>query len=169
MDCYAKFLIQFIYGFQQNFNMSGRDVEVAVFSTNMTHVTGVLRRKGLSDGLNELAAVVPDWSGGTKIGESLLAFYRQFAPSFSAYRSVMILISDGWERGDVELLRRSMQMLHHHAYRLIWLNPLLGSEGYQPICRGIRTALPYVDYFLPAHNLQSLAKLTKVLIPLCSR
>ena len=162
MDCYAKFLIQFIYGMQKEL----KEVEVAVFSTHLTDITGLLRRKGLAEGLNEVANVVPDWSGGTKIGESLLEFYRQFAPSFSAYRSVVILISDGWDRGDVDVLRHSMEMLHRHAYRLIWLNPLLGSDGYQPICRGIRTALPYVDYFLPAHNLESLAELTKILIPL---
>lgn len=165
MDSYAKFLIQFIYGMQQEL----REVEVAVFSTHLTNITGLLRRKGLVEGLNEVANVVPDWSGGTKIGESLLEFYRQFAPSFSAYRSVVILISDGWDRGDADLLRRSMEMLHQHAYKLIWLNPLLGSESYQPICRGIRTALPYVDYFLPAHNLESLAQLTKVLIPLWTK
>lgn len=165
MDCYAKFLIQFIYGMQQEL----REVEVAVFSTHLTNITGLLQRKGLAEGLNEVANVVPDWSGGTKIGESLLEFYRQFAPSFSAYRTVVILISDGWDRGDVDVLRHSMEMIHRHAYRLIWLNPLLGSDGYQPICRGIRTALPYVDYFLPAHNLESLAQLTKVLIPLWSR
>ncbi len=165
MDCYAKFLIQFIYGMQQEL----REVEVAVFSTHLTNITGLLRRKGLAEGLNEVANVVPDWSGGTKIGESLLEFCRQFAPSFSAYRSVVILISDGWDRGDADLLRRSMEMLHRHAYKLIWLNPLLGSNTYQPICRGIRTALPYVDYFLPAHNLESLAQLTKVLIPLWAK
>ena len=165
MDCYAKFLIQFIYGMQQEL----REVEVAVFSTHLTNITGLLRRKGLAEGLNEVANVVPDWSGGTKIGESLLEFYRQFAPSLSASRSVVILISDGWDRGDVDVLRRSMEMLHRHAHRLIWLNPLLGSDGYQPICRGIRTALPYVDYFLPAHNLESLAQLTKILIPLWAR
>ncbi len=165
MDCYAKFLIQFIYGMQQEL----REVEVAVFSTHLTNITGLLQRKGLAEGLNEVANVVPDWSGGTKIGESLLEFYRQFASSFSAYRSVVILISDGWDRGDTDLLRRSMEMLHRHAYKLIWLNPLIGSDTYQPICRGIRTALPYVDYFLPAHNLESLAQLTKVLIPLWTK
>ena len=165
MDCYAKFLIQFIYGMQQEL----KEVEVAVFSTHLTNITGLLQRKGLAEGLNEVANVVPDWSGGTKIGESLLEFCRQFAPSLSAYRSVVILISDGWDRGDVDVLRRSMEMIHRHAYRLIWLNPLLGSDGYQPICRGIRTALPYVDYFLPAHNLESLAQLTKILIPIWAR
>jgi len=80
----------------------------------------------------------------------------------------VILISDGWERGNPELLQGAMEVLHRHAYRVIWLNPLLGSDGYQPICRGIRTALPYVDYFLPAHNLESLLKLTKVLTPIWS-
>ena len=162
MDCYAKFLIQFIYGMQKEL----KEVDVAVFSTHLTNITGLLQRKGLAEGLNEVANVVPDWAGGTKIGESLLESYRQFAPSFSAYRTVVILISDGWDRGDVDVLRYSIEMLHRHAYRLIWLNPLLGSDGYQPICRGIRTALPYVDYFLPAHNLESLAELTKILIPL---
>ena len=165
MDCYAKFLIQFIYGMQQEL----KEVDVAVFSTHLTNITGLLRRKGLTEGLNEVSNVVPDWSGGTKIGESLLEFYRQFATSFSAYRTVLILISDGWDRGDVDLLRRSMELLHRHAYKLIWLNPLLGSDTYQPICRGIRTALPYVDYFLPAHNLESLAQLTRVLIPLWTK
>lgn len=165
MDCYAKFLIQFIYGMQKEL----KEVEVAVFSTHLTNITGLLRRKGLAEGLNEVANTVPDWSGGTKIGESLLEFYRQFAASFSAYRSVVILISDGWDRGDSEILRRSMEMIHRHAYKLIWLNPLLGNATYQPICRGIRTALPYVDYFLPAHNIESLAELIKVLIPLWKR
>ena len=165
MDCYAKFLIQFIYGMQQEL----REVEVAVFSTHLTNITGLLQRKGLTDGLNEVADIVPDWSGGTKIGESLLAFCREFASSLSAYRSVVILISDGWDRGDVDLLRHSIEMLNRHAYKLLWLNPLLGSDTFQPVCRGIRTAIPYVDYFLPAHNLESLAQLTKVLIPLWTR
>jgi uncharacterized protein with von Willebrand factor type A (vWA) domain len=159
MDCYSRFLIQFIYGMQQEI----KEIEIAVFSTRLTSITGLLRRKGVEDGLRAVAQVVPDWSGGTKIGESLIAFNREFARSFSAYRSVVLLISDGWDRGDPELLRNAMEILHRHAYKVIWLNPLLGSGGYQPICRGIRTALPYVDYFLPAHNLESLLQLTRVL------
>ena len=164
MDCYSKFLIQFIYGMQQGI----KEIEVAVFSTRLTNITGLLRRKGVEEGLREMAEVVPDWSGGTKIGESIIGFYREFARSFSANRSVVILISDGWDQGDADVLQRSMEMLNRHAYKLIWLNPLLGSSGYQPVCRGIRTALPYVDYFLPAHNLESLVKLTKVLVPIWS-
>lgn len=165
MDCYSKFLIQFIYGMQQEIN----EIEVAVFSTRLTNITGLLRRKGIEEGLREMAEVVPDWSGGTKIGESIIGFYREFARSFTANRSIVILISDGWDQGDANVLQRSMEMLNRHAYKLIWLNPLLGSSGYQPVCRGIRTALPYVDYFLPAHNLESLVKLTKVLVPIWSR
>ena len=165
MDCYSKFLIQFIYGMQQEIN----EIEVAVFSTRLTNITGLLRRKGVEEGLREMAEVVPDWSGGTKIGESIIGFYREFARSFTANRSIVILISDGWDQGDADVLQRSMEMLNRHAYKLIWLNPLLGSSGYQPVCRGIRTALPYVDYFLPAHNLESLVKLTKVLVPIWSR
>ena len=165
MDCYSKFLIQFIYGMQQEI----KEIEVAVFSTRLTNITGLLRRKGVEEGLREMAEVVPDWSGGTKIGESIIGFYREFARSFTANRSIVILISDGWDQGDADVLQRSMEMLNRHAYKLIWLNPLLGSSGYQPVCRGIRTALPYVDFFLPAHNLESLVKLTKVLIPIWSR
>ena len=165
MDCYSKFLIQFVYGMQQEI----KEIEVAVFSTRLTNITGLLRSKGIEEGLREMAAVVPDWSGGTKIGESIIGFYREFARSFSANRSIVILISDGWDQGDAHVLQHSMEMLNRHAYKLIWLNPLLGSSGYQPICRGIRTALPYVDYFLPSHNLESLVKLTKVLIPIWSR
>lgn len=165
MDCYSKFLIQFIYGMQQEI----KEIEVAVFSTRLTNITGILRRKGVEEALRDMAEVVPDWSGGTKIGESIVGFYREFARSFTANRSIVILISDGWDQGDAEVLQRSMEMLNRHAYKLIWLNPLLGSNGYQPVCRGIRTALPYVDYFLPAHNLESLVKLTKVLIPIWSR
>ena len=164
MDCYSKFLIQFIYGMQQEI----KEIEVAVFSTRLTNITGLLRRKGVEEGLREMAEVVPDWSGGTKIGESIIGFYREFARSFTANRSIVILISDGWDQGDADVLQQSMEMLNRHAYKLIWLNPLLGSSGYQPVCRGIRTALPYVDYFLPAHNLESLVKLTKVLVPIWS-
>lgn len=164
MDCYSKFLIQFMLGMQREIV----EIEAAIFSTRLTNITGILRRKTVEDGLREIAQVVPDWSGGTKIGESLIAFYREFAPSFSAYRSVVILISDGWDRGNPELLRTAMEMLHRRAYKVIWLNPLLGSEGYQPLCRGIRTALLHVDYFLPAHNLKSLLQLTKVLTPIWS-
>lgn len=164
MDCYSEFLIQFIYGMQREI----KEIEAAIFSTRLTNITGILRRKTVEDGLSEIAQIVPDWSGGTKIGESLIAFYREFARSFSAYRSVVILISDGWDRGDPEMLRTAMEMLHRRAYKVIWLNPLLGSEGYQPICRGIRTALLHVDYFLPAHNLKSLLQLTKVLTPIWS-
>ena len=164
MDCYSRFLIQFIYGMQQEI----KEIEIAVFSTRLTNITGLLRRRGIEEGLRTVAQVVPDWSGGTKIGESIIAFNREFGRSFSAYRSVVILISDGWDRGNPALLQGAMEVLHRHAYRVIWLNPLLGSDGYQPICRGIRTALPYVDYFLPAHNLESLLKLTKVLTPIWS-
>lgn len=164
MDCYSKFLIQFIYGMQREI----KEIEAAIFSTRLTNITGILQRKTVEGGLRQIAQVVPDWSGGTKIGESLIAFYREFALSFSAYRSVVILISDGWDRGDPELLRTAMEMLHRRAYKVIWLNPLLGSEGYEPLCRGIRTALPHVDYFLPAHNLKSLLQLTKVLTPIWS-
>ena len=164
MDCYSKFLIQFICGMQQEI----KEIEIATFSTRLTNITGILRRKGIEEGLREIAEIVPGWSGGTRIGESIIAFYREFARSFSTYRSVVILISDGWDRGDPELLRLAIEMLHRHAYKVIWLNPLLGSEGYQPLCRGIRTALPHVDYFLPAHNLSSLLQLTKVLTPIWS-
>lgn len=159
MDLYSKFLIQFIYGLQQEL----KHVETFVFSTRLTRVTDFLRRKELRSALDNLARVVLDWSGGTSIGAALSEFNEGTGKALVDHRTVVILISDGWDRGDPEVLEHEMQVLHRRAYKLLWLNPLLGSPSYQPLCKGMQAALPHTDFFLPAHNLQSLIDLSQTL------
>ncbi|MDA0711969.1 MAG: VWA domain-containing protein, partial [bacterium] len=159
MDCYSKFLIRFIYALKREI----RDVEVGVFSTRMTAISRLLKTKGIEESLRDVADQVHDWAGGTDIGGCLREFNDKFARDMLHSRSVMIIVSDGWDRGDPELMRQEMSRLRKRVHKLLWLNPLLGTPGYQPLCLGMKTALPYLDYFLPAHNIQSLIELAKTL------
>lgn len=159
MDCYSKFLIRFIYALKREI----RDVEVGVFSTRMTAISRLLKSKGIEESLMEVADTVHDWAGGTDIGGCLREFNEEFARDMLHSRTVMIIVSDGWDRGDPELMRQEMTRLRKRVHKLLWLNPLLGTPGYQPLCLGMKTALPYLDYFLPAHNLDSLIQLAKTL------
>ncbi len=156
MDLYSRFLIQFIYALQHALG----HVETLVFSTSLTRVTDALSEADLHRALNEVSAQVPDWSGGTKIGFSLRAFLKEQGGLLTP-RTVVIVISDGWDTGDMDVLEHAMAEIRRRAGRIIWLNPLLGSPGYEPICQGMRVALPYVDVFASAHNLESLRQLEK--------
>lgn len=159
MDLYSRFLIQFIYALQ---HAVGR-VETFVFSTGLHRITGSLAAADLRAALDEVARQVPDWSGGTKIGRSLRAFLNEHAATTLDHRTVAIIISDGWDTGDADVLEGAMAEIRRRAGRVIWLNPLLASPGYEPICQGMRVALPYVDVFAPAHNLESLRRLERFL------
>lgn len=159
MDCYSRFLIRFIYALKREI----RDVEVGVFSTRMTAISRLLKTKGIEESLVEVAGTVHDWAGGTDIGGCLREFNDQFARDMLHSRTVMIIVSDGWDRGDPDLMRQEMARLRKRVHKLMWLNPLLGTPGYQPLCLGMKTALPYLDYFLPAHNLESLIQLARTL------
>lgn len=159
MDCYSRFLIQFIYGLKREL----KSVEVAVFSTHLTVISNLLRTKGVEESLAEVARSVQDWAGGTDIGKSLREFNEKLSRDMLRSNTVVVIVSDGWDRGDADLMRREMERLRRRAYKVIWLNPLLGSPGYQPLCLGMKTAMPYLDYFLPAHNLQSLVDLARTL------
>ena len=159
MDCYSQFLIQFIYALKREI----RDVEVGVFSTRMTPISHLLKTKGVEESLQEVSGQVHDWAGGTDIGGCLREFNDRFARDMLRSKTVMIIVSDGWDRGDADLMRQEMNRLQRRVHKLLWLNPLLGSPGYQPLCLGMKTALPYLDYFLPAHNLDSLVHLAKTL------
>lgn len=159
MDCYGKFFVQFIYGMQDR--LSG--VETFVFSTHLTRVTELLRRRDMGDALNEISKNVLHWSGGTKIGSCLQTFNNEFAPSMLSKKSVVMIISDGWDTGDTELLESEIKRLERNCHKIIWLNPLLGSRDYQPLCRGIQAVLPHLSYFLPLHNLNSLIAMGKTL------
>ena len=159
MDCYSQFLIQFIYALKREI----RDVEVGVFSTRMTAISRLLKTKGVEESLREVSATVHDWAGGTDIGGCLREFNDKYARDMLRSRTVMIMVSDGWDRGDAELMRMEMARLRRRTHKLLWLNPLLGSPGYQPLCLGMKTALPYLDHFMPAHNLESLVELARTL------
>lgn len=157
MDAYSRFLLQFIHAFQ---HALGR-VESFVFSTSLTRVTDYFHTNDIYRALDRISREVPDWSGGTRIGLSLRAFNREFAPRVVNSNTVIIVLSDGLDTGDTELLESSMQELRRRARKLIWLNPLLGSPEYRPLARGMSAALPFVDFFAPAHNLASLEELGK--------
>lgn len=159
MDRYSRLLLQFIHAMRHSI---GR-VEAFVFGTRLTRITRQMRRRDVNEALDEVAASVADWGGGTRIGESLREFNIRWARRVLARGAIVIIISDGWDRGDIGLLAQEMQRLQRMSYRLIWLNPLLGGRTYRPQTIGMQAALPFVDDFLPAHNLKSLAQLVLAL------
>jgi len=159
MDCYSRFLIQFMYGLQNEL----WGVETFVFSTALSRITHLIRSREIASALEGISSQVLGWSGGTNIGRSLRSFNREFAPTLVNHRTVVVVISDGWDRGDVSLLEREMRDLRRRCYKIIWLNPLLASENYEPLCKGMQAALPYLDFFLSLHNLNSLMALGRTL------
>jgi uncharacterized protein len=159
MDCYSRFLIQFMYGLQNEL----WGVETFVFSTSLTRITHLIRTKDIANALEQISGNILGWSGGTNIGRSLQTFNRNFAPAMVTSRTIVVIISDGWDRGDVSLLERQMQDLKRRCKKVIWLNPLLASENYEPLCKGMQAALPYIDLFLSVHNLNSLVALGRTL------
>jgi uncharacterized protein with von Willebrand factor type A (vWA) domain len=159
MERYARVLLQFVYVVTSHNDR----VESFVFSTRLTRITRQLRTQNVDRALNEAAAAMQDWGGGTRIGEAIKRFNFEWGRRVLGQGAVVLVISDGWERGDIALLAREMERLHHSCHRLIWLNPLLGAADYQPLVRGIQAALPHVDAFLPVHNLVSLTQLVETL------
>jgi len=165
MEKYARLMLQFFFSVSQSLG----DVECFVFGTRLTRITLQLKLKNIDRAVDEATHQVMDWSGGTRIGESLQNFNRRWGRRVLRRGAIVLIISDGWERGDVEDLKREMRYLQHRCYRLIWLNPLLGKVTYQPTVSGMEAALPFVDDFLPIHNLQSLSALSRHLSQLGRR
>ena len=162
MEKYARIMLQFAYSVSHSL----KDVECFVFGTRLTRITPQLRLKNIDRAIGDAAHEVVDWSGGTRIGESLRAFNRRWSRRVLRRGAIVLVISDGWERGDVSVLENEMRFLQHRCHRLIWLNPLSAKDGYEPRVEGMAAALPYVDDFLPIHNLQSLAALSRHLASL---
>ncbi|MGB5048260.1 MAG: VWA domain-containing protein [Caldilineaceae bacterium] len=159
MDRYARVLLQFLYGLSRSLDQ----VEAFVFSTRLTRITRQLQRRSIDEALDQAAQAVHDWAGGTRIGEAIHAFNFEWGRRVLGQGAVVMVISDGWDRGEPAQLDAEMARLHRSCHRLIWLNPLLGSPTYQPLTRGIQAALPHVDDFLPVHNLVSLEQLAQIL------
>lgn len=162
MSIYTYMLLRFtgaiVHGFKR--------ADAFVFHTQLVSVTDALKERNSERMRDRLMLLSAGWSGGTRIGDSLKTFNERFAPQLVGRRSVVAIVSDGFDTGDPELLSGEMQRLRSRARRLIWLNPLLGRPGYEPTSSGMAAALPWVDLFAPAHNLESLLALEPELVRL---
>jgi uncharacterized protein with von Willebrand factor type A (vWA) domain len=157
MERYSRMVLHFAYGLSH----SGSRVDAFVFATRLTRVTRQLSGRRGGELLTRVGREVGDWGGGTRIGEALRAFNTRWARRVMRHGPLVIIVSDGWDRGDPALVDQEMARLRRSCRRLIWLNPLLGSPHYEPLTRGIQAALRHVDDFLPAHNLASIEQLAE--------
>jgi uncharacterized protein with von Willebrand factor type A (vWA) domain len=155
MERYSRMLLHFAHVL----TAAHHRVEAFVFSTRLTRITRELRQRRAGDAIAAAARRAPDWSGGTRIGDVLRTFHVQWARSVLGGGAVVLIVSDGWDRGEPAELRTQVARLQRSCHRLIWLSPLIGTADYQPLTRGLVAALPYVDDFLPARTLRNLADL----------
>ena len=160
MNPYSLFLFKFVYVLRRHF----REVTSFIFSTNLVSVNEVLRAQHLAGALKILSRMTTGWSGGTRIGGSLEDFNRLYAGRLLSPNTAFIILSDGWDTGGPEVLVTELQKIKRRISKLIWLNPLLGLEEYEPVTRGMSAALPYIDVFAPAHNLEGLLELERHLM-----
>lgn len=154
MDLYSTFLIQFMYAFQAVY----RRIDTFVFSTELHRITQTLKNRPFDEALQQLSETVVGWGGGTRIGASLHTFAEEYMSLVDKHTLVLIL-SDGWDTGDVSALIESLTKIKKKARRVIWLNPLAGSPAFQPTALGMQAALPLIDGLIPAHNVDSLREL----------
>ena len=158
MESYTRMLLHFIhslYGGLEN------QVEAFLFATRLTRITKQLAHKDIDQAVGEVSKAVPDWAGGTRIGAALKEFNYRWARRTLGWGSIVLIVSDGWDRGEPEVLREEMARLQRSCRRLIWLNPLAGREGYEPLTQGMQAAEPYIDDLLPVHNLAALIDLAR--------
>jgi len=157
MASYSRALLRFMHASVA----SGEPVEAFVMGTRLTRVTRELTTRNPDRALREAAGTIEDWSGGTRLGDTVKEFVDVWGQRGMARGAVVVVLSDGWDRGDVEVLAESMKRIKRLAYKVIWVNPLKAAPGYQPLARGMAAALPYVDVFLPGHNFESLQELAR--------
>ncbi|MGE5836779.1 MAG: vWA domain-containing protein [Acidobacteriota bacterium] len=155
MDVHVKFLLAFILALKR----VARRTEVFAFNTSLVRLTPWLSPGKIGHTVERLAIDVPGWSGGTRIGESLSAFVEQYQQQYVTDRSVVVILSDGLDRGDTTLVSGAMRALAAKARKIVWLNPLAGDARYEPTARAMQAALPFIDRLAPAHNLESLERL----------
>jgi hypothetical protein len=152
MEPYSRILLQFLYVASRGLEHT----EAFVFGTRLTRITRQLRHRDVDEALRAVHHDVQDFGGGTRIGEAIRSFNRLWSRRVLGQGAAVLIISDGWDRGEPEALAKEMARLQRSSHRVLWLNPLLGSPRYEPLTRGLQAALPYVDDFLPVHNLASL-------------
>jgi uncharacterized protein with von Willebrand factor type A (vWA) domain len=156
MERYSRMLLHFAHALVAR----RRHVEAFLFSTRLSRITRQLRQADADAAARAVGHAVHDWAGGTRIGDALRAFNVTWARRVLG-GAVVLLVSDGWDRGEPRDLARELAWLHRSCHRLIWLNPLLGTAGYEPLTRGMVAARPHIDDFLPAHNLASMEALAE--------
>lgn len=165
MEPYSRLLLHFIYAVShpRSADPGISRVEAFAFGTRLTRLTRELAERDVDRALQAATHRIEDWGGGTRTGDALREFNFTWSRRLLGQGAAVLIISDGWDRGDIDLLGHEMERLNRSCHRLIWLNPLLGSPDYQPLTRGIVAALPHVDDFLPVHNLASLEQLGDLL------
>ncbi len=159
MEPYARPLIVFCQAVRQASNR----VEAFAFGTRLTRLTRELGERDPERAIERASRAVPDWAGGTRIGENLRVLNAAWGRRGVTRGAIVVIFSDGWERGDVSLLDREMERLHRAAHLVVWVNPLAGEAGYEPLAAGMAVALPHVDLFFPGHDLRSLEQLSLAL------
>ena len=160
MDAHSRFLLAFVLALRR---VAPR-AEAFVFNTELVPVTRSLVPGKIRLTMERLEKAVPDWSGGTRIGESLETFVRSHLVRTVDAKTVVVVLSDGLERGDPALLADALRVIQRRARKLIWLNPLMGDERYQPLARGMRAAIPFIDHFASVHDVPSLERLIPHLV-----
>jgi uncharacterized protein len=159
MDRYAELFLVFAHAAQRRL----REVEVFTFSTELTRITDELARRDAKAALARVSGRVPDWSGGTKIGEALATWNRVWSRRLARGGPVVLILSDGWDCGDPTLLSSEMARLSRSVHQVIWLNPLAGRDGYEPLAKGMRAAMPHIDELLPAASVSDFRGVVRVL------
>ena len=162
MERYSRFMLRFAHALQR----SGAPLEVFVFGTRLTRITRQLRIRSADAALRRVAEKVVDWSGGTRIGESLHQLNRRWVRRTIRSGAVVLLVSDGWERGDPAQLAREMGTLRRSCHRLLWIDPLAARPGFEPVTVGLQAALPFIDELVPAASVASLEELARRLVTL---
>jgi uncharacterized protein with von Willebrand factor type A (vWA) domain len=155
MSLYTSVFVRFIHGVLDHFS----EAEAFLFHTRLVHISAAMREKDVGRALERLSLLAQGVGGGTRIGESLATFNRWYAASVIRSRTCVIIISDGYDTGPPEALAAELERVAKRCRRVVWLNPMIGWDGYAPETRGMRAALPHIDLFAPAHNLKSLAAL----------
>ena len=157
MDSYTRLLLAFAFALRRTIPK----VEIFAFNTSLLRITRLVSPAEVARSLEQLAAQVPDWSGGTRIGACLAEFNARFRDAMINRHTTVMIVSDGLDHGDSAMLAGAMRALRERAGRLVWLNPLLGDPRYRPEAEGMRAALPYVDHFGAAHNFEALTGLLR--------
>ncbi|TVZ27123.1 hypothetical protein JM83_2146 [Gillisia sp. Hel_I_86] len=160
MDTYSYYLLRYIMVLKKYF----KSLEFFTFSTDLTHITPLLRENSEQETIKHIGKNVNSWSSGTKIGESLTKFISVYGNKFLSQKHIVVILSDGLETGSVTVLKEAVRTIRRKCKTLVWLNPLKGMKDYQPIQKGMVSVMPHLDAFESAHNLDSLLKLEKLLM-----